>query len=154
LGVGLEEDAAGLRLLASQLDTVLVASSCSKNMGLYCERTGAASVIVHDASSLKATGTVMEGIARRSYSMPPNHRAMIAAALIAEPTLWHAELAGMRERIREVRCALAAELKRLGAPKAMLSVSRHRGMFSTLPLDAQAMARLREEYAVYGTPEG
>lgn len=154
LGDGLDEDAAGLRLLASRLDTVLVAASCSKNMGLYCERTGAASVVLGDAASLDAAGAVMEGIARRSYSMPADHGAALAAALIAEPGAWMDELETMRLRIRAVRGALAAELGRLGAPRRMLSVAGHRGMFSTLPLDAQAMQRLREEHAIYGTPAG
>jgi aspartate/tyrosine/aromatic aminotransferase len=40
LGDGLEEDAAGLRLLAARLPEMIVAASCSKNMGLYRERTG------------------------------------------------------------------------------------------------------------------
>ncbi|MCB1848256.1 MAG: aminotransferase class I/II-fold pyridoxal phosphate-dependent enzyme, partial [Halieaceae bacterium] len=34
LGDGLEEDAAGLRLLVSRLPEVIIAASCSKNMGL------------------------------------------------------------------------------------------------------------------------
>jgi len=154
LGAGLDEDAAGLRLLVAQLDTVLVASSCSKNMGLYCERTGAASVVVREASSLQAISAVMQGIARRDYSMPPEHGAAIAAALMAEPAAWHDELGAMRARIREVRRALEGELRRLEAPAGMLAVSRQQGMFSMLPFDAGTMTRLREEFAVYGTAEG
>ena len=154
LGDGLDQDAGGLRLLASRLDTVLVAASCSKNMGLYCERTGAASVILDDPASLDAAGAVMEGIARRSYSMAADHGAAIAASLIAEPVAWVDELETMRLRIRAVRRAVAAELRRLGAPRRMLAVAGHRGMFSTLPLDAQAMQRLRDEHAIYGTPAG
>ena len=40
LAEGLEPDTQGLRQLVDALDTVLVAASCSKSMGLYCERTG------------------------------------------------------------------------------------------------------------------
>jgi len=154
LGDGLEADAAGLRLMISQVETVLVASSCSKNMGLYCERTGAATAIVRDADTLLSIRTTMEGIARRNYSMPPEHGAAIAAILFAEPALWQEELSQMRTRIKDIRKALAAALQRAGAPETMQSVLHHRGMFSVLPLDQDAMHRLREEYAIYGTLEG
>lgn len=154
LGDGLEEDAAGLRLLVSRLDTVLVASSCSKNMGLYCERTGAATVIVQKASALPSIRTVMEGIARCNYSMPPEHGAAIAATLMAEPAQWHAELQQIRTRIAGIRSALASALREAGAPQSMQAVLRQRGMFSILPLDSHAMHRLREQFAIYGTAEG
>src|SRR5262249_2775466 len=39
LGTGLEEDAFGIRLFTAELPEVLVAVSCSKNFGLYRERT-------------------------------------------------------------------------------------------------------------------
>lgn len=41
LGEGLDADAAGLRYLAGQVPEMVVAASCSKNFGLYRERTGA-----------------------------------------------------------------------------------------------------------------
>src|SRR5690554_7480727 len=45
LGEGLEQDAQGVRLMAERLPEVIVASSCSKNFGLYRERTGALMLI-------------------------------------------------------------------------------------------------------------
>ena len=42
MGRGLDVDAAGLRLMATRLGELIVAASCSKNLGLYRERTGAA----------------------------------------------------------------------------------------------------------------
>ncbi|UWR25796.1 aminotransferase class I/II-fold pyridoxal phosphate-dependent enzyme [Sulfitobacter sp. S223] len=41
-GQGLDDETTGLRLMAHRLRVVLVAFSGSKNMGLYCERIGAA----------------------------------------------------------------------------------------------------------------
>jgi len=41
-GDGMEEDAAGFRYLLNAFQRYLVASSCSKNFGLYRERTGLA----------------------------------------------------------------------------------------------------------------
>ncbi len=42
-GEGLDADAQGPRLLAAQLPELLLATSCSKNFGLYRERTYAIS---------------------------------------------------------------------------------------------------------------
>ena len=39
-GDGLQEDAAATRMLANRLPEVLIAASCSKNFGIYRERTG------------------------------------------------------------------------------------------------------------------
>src|SRR5207244_10230645 len=41
LGAGLEADAFAVRLFCAELPEVLCAVSCSKNFGLYRERTGA-----------------------------------------------------------------------------------------------------------------
>ena len=41
LGDGINEDVKGLRYLSEHVDEMLVAISCSKNFGLYRERTGA-----------------------------------------------------------------------------------------------------------------
>ena len=154
LGAGLDDDARGLRTLVGRLDTVLIAASCSKNMGLYCERTGTAIAVVSANSAVGPTRSVLEGIGRRTHSMPPEHGAAIAAALLAAPAAWHAELAAMRTRIRSVRTGLAQALRRAGASDSLRMVDRHHGMFSTLPLDGVAMNRLRADYAIYGTPEG
>lgn len=154
LGDGLDSDACGLRLLVERLDTVLIAASCSKNMGLYCERTGAALAIVPSTSAFAPTRSVLEGIGRRTYSMPPEHGAAIATALFAEPIMWLAELDRMRERIRTVRTALTSALRRVGAPNTLQSLLKHRGMFSTLPFSLAEMASLRDNYAIYGTSGG
>jgi aspartate aminotransferase len=46
---GLEEDAQGLRIFAAKHDELLVASSYSKNFGLYNERVGACTLVAADA---------------------------------------------------------------------------------------------------------
>lgn len=153
-GDGLDEDAAGLRLLVDRLDTVLVSASCSKNMGLYCERTGTATVIAGDTAALRAIPGTLERITRSNYSMPAEHGAAIAAALLADPEPWRRELEGMRRRVVGLRNALADALERLGLPEEVSGLRRHKGMFSLLPLGPDAMTRLREEFAIYGTQTG
>lgn len=154
LGQGLTEDAQGLRIMTRHLGTVLIAASCSKNMGLYCERTGTATVLVPQPSEKAVVLSVLEGIARRTYSMPPEHGAAIAAALLHDPEPWHQELDTMRDRIRTVREALGHALRDAGAPHALLSTEHHQGMFSLLPLTPHQMDTLREQHAIYGTREG
>jgi len=153
-GDGVEEDAAGLRLLAGELDTVLVSASCSKNMGLYCERTGAAMVIAPDARPLSTIRVPIERITRASYSMPLEHGAAIAAALFESPQAWLLELEASRRRVAEIRRELADALLALGAPGKLQGLRRQKGMFSLLPLDSHQMNRLREEFGVYGTAQG
>ena len=54
IGPGLESDAAGLRLLVARLPEVIIAASCSKNMGLYRERTGATLFLGKNRESAEA----------------------------------------------------------------------------------------------------
>ncbi|OCS47140.1 amino acid aminotransferase [Ralstonia pickettii] len=157
LADGLEQDTTGLRLLVDALDTVLVAASCSKSMGLYCERTGAAMVIGKNRVALQPVGGVLERITRSNYSMPPDHGAAIAAAILGDVALrasWRDELEHMRQRIAGNRRRLDDAVASLGAPVALQNLSRHKGMFSTLPWDADAMERLRAHHAIYGTQSG
>lgn len=157
LADGLEADTQGLRLLVDALDTVLVATSCSKSMGLYCERTGAALVIGKNSAALRPVGGILERITRSNYSMPPDHGAAIVTAILADAALtacWREELEHMRQRIVGNRVRLDDALSSLGAPAALRNLTRHKGMFSVLPLDVGAMERLRADHAIYGTQGG
>ena len=95
MGQGLAEDVAGLRLLATRLGELIVAASCSKNLGLYRERTGAALFYGKDTQTAAATQSHGLGAARRVYSMPPAHGALLAGRVLSTPELrasWEAEL--------------------------------------------------------------
>lgn len=153
-GTGVNEDAAGLRHLVEQLDTVLVAASCSKNMGLYCERTGAAMVVTSETKLLPNVQRNLERITRANYSMPPEHGAAIAAQLFADPQRWLNELATIRQRIVNLRQTLYAELKNLGASSQFDCLAHQKGMFSLLPLDPSQMQRLNQEFGIYGLSNG
>jgi len=149
-----DADAAGLRLLAEQMDLVLVAASCSKNMGLYCERTGVAMVITKDTSQHVPLRTLLERITRGNYSVPPNHGAAVANLLFSDPIPWLAELTVYRERVRSLREALGEALSAIGAPRSLQVITKQKGMFSLLPLSTQQMDLLREKHAVYGMQNG
>lgn len=151
LGDGLEEDAAGLRLLVSRLPEVIVAASCSKNLGLYRERVGAAIFVCNDEANARAILSQAQSAARRVYSMPPAHGALLAGRVLTDEHLtaiWRAELTAMCQRINGLRSQLRQALEaRCGGDYAF--IEREKGMFSFLGLSAAQAIRLREEYSVY-----
>ncbi len=151
MGAGLDEDAAGLRLLVSRLPEVIVASSCSKNLGLYRERTGAAVCVCADAVNARAVLSQAQSAARRVYSMPPAHGALLAGRVFnndALGALWREELSAVCERINGLRSSLRHALEsRCGGNFAFIETEK--GMFSFLGLSAEQAQRLRNDYSVY-----
>src|SRR6185437_1652718 len=108
LGAGVAEDAYGIRLFCSELPEVTVAVSCSKNFGLYRERTGALHVVTETKTAADAVLTQLVRIARSIYSMPPDHGAAIVHEILDNSALregWVDELASMRKRIQGLRHA-------------------------------------------------
>ena len=157
LGDGLRQDVAGLDRFVEIVPELLVSVSCSKNFGLYCERTGAAIVISASADAKPAITATLQTLARTNYSMPPDHGAAIVAEILGDPELrteWEDELNAMRDRIHGVRTALADLFLEHTPDPALQAVRHHKGMFSVLPLNAAQMTRLRDEYGVYGTNGG
>lgn len=150
-----DQDAAGLRLFAGQMDTLLIAASCSKNMGLYCERTGVASVISKkEPERIPRIRATLERITRANYSMPPNHGSEIATELFDNFEAWQQELSTCRNRISRIRQALGRALNELNAPESLKVIAEHKGMFSLLPFTPEQMAWLKSEYGIYGVPNG
>jgi aspartate aminotransferase len=151
LGDGLEEDAAGLRELVARLPEVVVAASCSKNMGLYRERTGATLFVCRDSANADAITSQALVAARRVYSMPPAHGALLAGRILQSPeldTLWRRELVAMCGRINELRASLRQKLEAAtGADFGF--IEREKGMFSFLGLSPEQARRLRDEHSVY-----
>ncbi|MFG2616095.1 aromatic amino acid transaminase [Streptomyces sp. NPDC048507] len=157
LGDGLEADLAPTRLLAARVPEMLVAVSCSKNFGLYSDRTGCAIVLGASGRSVRHAETALQNAARTLYSMPPEHGAAVVTAILEDAdlrTLWREELEVMRARIEANRGELAARLDAAGHGRAARSLARQRGMFSMLPLTSREMLRLRREHAIYGTTSG
>jgi aspartate aminotransferase len=151
LGDGLDQDAAGLRLMVDRLPEVIVAASCSKNMGLYRERTGAALFVCRDRRNADALTSHALTAARRLYSMPPAHGALLAGRVLAQDALreqWQAELLAMCRRINELRARLRRQLEATTGGDFGF-IDREKGMFSFLGLSPAQARRLREEHSVY-----
>lgn len=150
LGDGLEEDAAGLRLLMQRCETVIVAQSCDKNFGLYRERTGALFVRVAPSQHELVRSNVFQ-LARCAWSMPPDHGAAVVRVILESDYLtsqWRTELSTMRTRLDTLRAALADALPRLEPLRGQ------RGLFALLPLSADGVGALRRDHGVYMAASG
>ncbi|MFF0559373.1 aromatic amino acid transaminase [Streptomyces sp. NPDC004266] len=157
LGDGLDADLRPTRMLAERLPEVLIAVSCSKNFGLYSDRTGCAVVVGSSARALRHVETALQNAARTLYSMPPDHGAAVVATVLEDERLkaaWLAELDAMRHRITANRTDLVAHLGALGHEEAARALGRQKGMFSMLPLTPEGMLRMRRRSGIYGTTAG
>ncbi len=153
-GSGLEEDAYGLRLLVDSVDEVIVASSCSKNFGLYRERTGALSLVSANNSAADIGLSQMLNVARGIYSMPPAHGSALVAAILQDDKLyqqWTTELGEMRQRIKSLRSLLAQQLQAKGAQQDFGFIEQQSGMFSFLGINPTQVQRLKNEFSIYMT---
>ena len=156
-GDGIAEDGAVVaQFVASGVD-FLVATSFSKSFSLYGERVGALSVVCNDAAETGRVLSQLKVTIRTNYSNPPTHGAQVVATVLDSPELraqWGAELAGMRQRIRQMRQALADGLAAAGVRQDLAYITRQKGMFSYSGLNREQMHRLREEFGVYGVDSG
>lgn len=150
-GDGLDADAAGVRLIAARVPELLIAASCSKNFGIYRERTGAL-IAVSDAAGRDVTQGNLAYLNRQNYSFPPDHGARLVTMILTDPALrrdWEAELEEVRLGMLKLREALAAELRKATNSDRFDFIAAHRGMFSRLGLSEAQVERLKEEAGIY-----
>ena len=150
-GHGIEEDAQGLRIIASRCKEMIIASSFSKNLGLYNERVGALTVVSADKETSAKVMSQVKIAVRTAISNPPAHGEKIVTTVLSDPTLraqWEGELSQMRERIREMRVLLADKLKEAGAGDFSF-VTEQNGMFSFSGLNKDQVEILRKEFSIY-----
>ena len=150
-GDGLEADAGPTRMLAARLPEVLIAASCSKNFGIYRERTGILMALGSPAQKAVAQGN-LAFLNRQNYSFPPDHGARLVTMILTDDGLraeWQAELDAVRAGMLGLRAALAEELRRLTNSDRFDFLARHRGMFSRLGATEAQVERLRVEHGIY-----
>lgn len=151
-GAGLEEDAYGIREAVKRLPEVLIASSCSKNFGLYRERTGAVMVVTESVQQTSAARSHILSAARRSYSMSPYHGGGIVGHLLSDQALtseWKTELEQVRNRMNTLRLGLAEGLNQAQSKINFDFVARSSGMFCYLGIPREDVLSLRSEYGIY-----
>lgn len=152
LAEGLREDAAGLATLVQTGQELFVASSFSKNFGLYNERVGALSAVCKTNAAAEAVLSQLKTCIRANYSNPPAHGAAIVATILSDPELrsaWEGEVGQIRERINRMRSLLVRTLAERGVQRDFSFITRQRGMFSFSGLTPEQVRRLRDEHAIY-----
>ncbi|MEP3332664.1 amino acid aminotransferase [Sedimentitalea sp.] len=151
-GDGLEEDAAATRMVASQVPECLIAASCSKNFGIYRERTGLLMAISQDTSQHGLNQGTLAFLNRQNYSFPPDHGARLVTMILTDDALrseWAAELEDVRLSMLDLRKSLADELQRLSGSDRFAFLAQHRGMFSRLGTTPEKVEKLRAEHGIY-----
>lgn len=151
LGVSLDDDAAGVRIVARHCPELMVAYSCDKNFGLYRERVGALFILAAEPEAAAVVQSNLLSLARANWSMPPDHGAAVARIVLENADLhaqWLAELDEVRTRIDAMRQGLAA------LDPALAFIGRQKGMFSTLPLAPDQVKAMREDHAIYMAGSG
>lgn len=154
---GIAEDALALNLFVASGLQFFVASSFSKSFSLYGERVGALSIVTGSKDESARVLSQLKRVIRTNYSNPPTHGGAIVAAVLDSPELrqmWEEDLAGMRDRIREMRLSLVEKLQAKGVAQDFSFIVKQRGMFSYTGLSAQQVERLQSEFGIYAVSTG
>lgn len=157
LGESLEDDAYGLRLFSAELPELLFAVSCSKNFGLYRERTGALGVVCDTPAQADAAMSQLVRLARGLWSMPPDHGAAIVHGVLTDPQLraqWIAELDAMRQRVQGLRRAAVRHLAEHCPGRDFGFIARQHGMFSLFGIGTAQVHELRSRHHIYMVDDG
>ena len=151
-GDGLDQDAAATRKIVAAFDNALVAASCSKNFGIYRERTGILMAVCADAGQTPVVQQNLNFLNRQNYSFPPDHGARVVTTILNDPDLradWEAELEETRNTMLALRKQLADELRRLSNSDRFDFLADHRGMFSQLGTTPEMVEKLRADHGIY-----
>ncbi len=151
-GDGLDQDAQATRKIAAAFPNVMIAASCSKNFGIYRERTGILMGIARDADEAKLTQANLNFLNRQNYSFPPDHGARVVTTILTDPALradWEAELEETRNGMLGLRKQLADELRQRANDDRFDFIADHRGMFSRLGTTEAKVEILRADHGIY-----
>lgn len=152
VGDGLEEDVYGVRKLYGTQPELILASTCSKNFGVYRDRAAIAAVVSKTPEIAQRSLSQMLMLANVSHAMPPDHAAAVVREILSDPELksqWQSELAEVRHRIRELRESLVTALRRSTNSEKFDFLAQHKGMYSLLPLTDAQIDLMREKHGIY-----
>ena len=150
-GDGLEADGAATRAVAADTTECLIAASCSKNFGIYRERTGILMMIANGTEPKIAQGT-LAFLNRQNFSFPPDHGARLVTMILNDEVLrndWMTEVEDMRLSMLGLREQLARELQQRSGSDRFGFIAQHRGMFSRLGTTPELVQKMREDFGIY-----
>lgn len=151
-GDGLQADAAATRKVVAAVPECLIAASCSKNFGIYRERTGLLMAISADTGAKGLNQSTLAFLNRQNFSFPPDHGARVVTMILTDDELrtdWEAELEDIRTSMLGLRQQLADELQRVSGSDRFGFLAQHRGMFSRLGTTPELVEQLRTEHGIY-----
>jgi len=155
-GDGLDDDAFGTRELARTVPELLIAASCSKNFGIYRERTGILLAVAKDKERLGVVQDTLAFLNRQAFSFPPDHGSRLVTMILNDTGLradWEAELSDIRHSLVDLRKSLADALRDRTGSDRFGFLAEHRGMFSLLGATREQVAMMRDKHAVYMIPD-
>ena len=151
-GDGLEEDAYATRLIAESVPETVIASSCSKNFGIYRERAGLLMLISQDSSKRNINQSMLAYLNRQNYSFPPDHGSRLVSIVLNDKDLrsdWMSELEDIRNSLLNLRVQLSDELQKISGSDRFSFIASHRGMFSRLGATPSQVEKMRKEFGIY-----
>ena len=151
-GDGLEEDAYATRLIAESVPETVIASSCSKNFGIYRERAGLLMLISQDSSKRNINQSMLAYLNSQTYSFPPDHGSRLVSIVLNDKDLrsdWMSELEDIRNSLLNLRVQLSDELQKISGSDRFSFIASHRGMFSRLGATPSQVEKMRKEFGIY-----
>ena len=151
-GDGLEEDVYATRLIAESVPETVIASSCSKNFGIYRERAGLLMLVSQDSSKRNINQSMLAYLNRQNYSFPPDHGSRLVSIVLNDRDLrsdWMSELEDIRNSLLNLRVQLSNELQKISGSDRFSFIASHRGMFSRLGATPSQVEKMRTEFGIY-----
>ena len=151
-GDGLEEDVYATRLIAESVPETVIASSCSKNFGIYRERAGLLMLVSQDSSKRNINQSMLAYLNRQNYSFPPDHGSRLVSIVLNDKDLrsdWMSELEDIRNSLLNLRVQLSDELQKISGSDRFSFIASHRGMFSRLGATPSQVEKMRTEFGIY-----
>ncbi|PID41309.1 MAG: aromatic amino acid aminotransferase [Proteobacteria bacterium] len=151
-GSSIDEDRIAVETFARKGINFFVASSFSKNLGLYSERAGAITLISSGSEESAIAASHLKKTIRVCYSNPPAHGGLIAMTILSEPALeqaWRKELTAICTRIISMRNALVDRLDSHGIDQDFSFIRKQRGLFSFSGLSPETVSWLRNNKGIY-----
>jgi len=153
----LDRDASAIRSFEKAGFEFVVAQSFAKNMGLYSERAGCATVVCNDRKSASACQSQLEAVIRPMYSNPPRYGAEIVKRVIGSDEnfrLWQEEMTYMSGRIIKMRQLLRQHLEKLNTPGTWNHITDQIGMFSFTGLTVPQVEMVMSKHHIYMLKDG
>jgi aspartate aminotransferase len=155
-GEGIDEDVAGLQLMAASVPEMLLTVSSSKSFGIYRERAGLLSVIVSpDAADPGSVRRRLRDTLRQLYFMAPDHGAAVVHEILSTAELtamWRKELDQVRGHVVKMRRRLRATIEEANRGFDAQFIERQHGMFSCLPISTEEQLVMERDFHIYMLP--